>query len=334
MADLRTLCFASFFFAGYCLVNEAPSKTYVTDLHATTLKDVRDDEIDLQSMLPVRHKFFEADVMTHRDLRNDTTISRSLQTLGEWEGYVINKTCNYWRLAEYARGWSFVDVGSNIGSWMIPMAKCAQEMGGKVVGVEAMPANNAFLRAGMKYNHFNNVHLYEYAVGDESMPPSVEMIWNFANQGKGQVFSANLHVREEHNSSFEKSPGWRKYTGHGGGQTTIMVPGTTVDTIMENEGYFKSKERVFAIKVDVEGFERQAVLGASRLFEHPPCIIYIEVKQDREIENWIAKDYGYHCHGDGGPKGQYGPHIKERHLDVWCEQPKCFQGKAFKGFKM
>merc|ERR1719346_499916 len=93
-------------------------------------------------------------------------VSKSITPDGYWEKAQSDELCRqYGNLNGTA---DFLDVGANIGTWSIPMAQCLRKLnrGGSVIAVEALAANAMHLAASLRANSFQNIDLFNYAVGD------------------------------------------------------------------------------------------------------------------------------------------------------------------------
>eukprot|EP00747_Dinoflagellata_sp_TGD_P163351 gnl/TRDRNA2_/TRDRNA2_181931_c0_seq1.p1 gnl/TRDRNA2_/TRDRNA2_181931_c0~~gnl/TRDRNA2_/TRDRNA2_181931_c0_seq1.p1 ORF type:complete len:349 (-),score=69.78 gnl/TRDRNA2_/TRDRNA2_181931_c0_seq1:116-1162(-) len=190
----------------------------------------------------------------------DEHVSADVQLHGNWEGNKVASICApYDKVKGRA---DFLDVGANIGTYSIPMARCLEKkgLGGKVVAVEGMPNIAEHLEASVAKNGLQKmVQIYDYALSDTNMAKDkLEMQLNPTNKGGSNV--AGL-----------------------GGTTSgdkIVTKVTTLDSILGS-----SSHAIFAMKIDVEGSEGRALLGAKKfLADSPPCLLQIELNSP-----WLSK---------------------------------------------
>merc|ERR1719433_477033 len=98
--------------------------------------------------------------------KGDKIVSASMAYYTYWDKDKSDALCKkYGNIAGKA---DFLDVGANIGTWSIPMARCLQRLnrGGSVIAVEALGLNAKHLAASAHANRLHNINLYNYAVGE------------------------------------------------------------------------------------------------------------------------------------------------------------------------
>ena len=132
-----------------------------------------------------------------------------------------------------------VDVGANIGHLAIEGALIVGDTG-RVTAIEAHPRTAHFLRENVELNGLQNVRVAQVAVG--------------ANCG----WIGFTDMRDDDLNSVRES------TGAG---ATITVPLVTLDTLLADE-------RPALLKIDVEGFEKFVLMGASGLLERTRCVYF------------------------------------------------------------
>ncbi len=151
---------------------------------------------------------------------------------------------NVWKhvMGEIRSGDVVVDVGANIGLYTIALAKRVGPEG-TVIAFEPDSDNFHALRKNVKLNQIEHqVQLIRAAVGD--FPGEVSL-------SKAQMES---HVLSD------------------AAQGSERVPMVTLDDVC--------KQKIDILKIDIEGYEEKALLGASRLLEdseRSPRCIYLEV---------------------------------------------------------
>jgi FkbM family methyltransferase len=139
------------------------------------------------------------------------------------------------------------DVGSHHGLVAVALARrCA-----RVVAVEPNPHNVAILQKNIDLNHLQNVQVYRAAVGDSA--GEVELLLDSLDGG--------VAAKDQE------------------GLATTTVPLVRLDDLAAEHGF------PALIKIDVEGFEHQALRGASEILARRPKIA-IEIHTE-----WIHR-YG------------------------------------------
>lgn len=173
--------------------------------------------------------------------RYDMYIGRSLQLYGEFsEG-----ECEVFRQI-VRRGNTVVEVGANIGAHTVPLAQFAGPEG-RVVAFEPQRIVFQTLCANVALNSLINVHCMQQAVGSEP----------------GSIVVPHINYQSENN-----------FGGLGLGSFTRgeRVPLVTIDSLELGACDF--------VKLDVEGMEREALLGAQKTIEKFKPVLYVE--NDRE----------------------------------------------------
>jgi FkbM family methyltransferase len=138
-----------------------------------------------------------------------------------------------------AAGDTAVDVGANVGTHSIMMSR-AVGPGGRVIAFEPVPSTAWLMRENLALNRIENVALHEAAVSEE--PATVEM----------NVFDQRYSAWNSRGAASNDgiSP-----------VAVVEVPAVTLDDALACEGV----ERVAFLKIDVEGFELEALNGVRRL---------------------------------------------------------------------
>ena len=133
-----------------------------------------------------------------------------------------------------AQGGAFYDVGSNVGQFLIPMAKILGERG-EAIGFEPHPENHQRLMRNLALNQLHNVQALRVALGDRD--------------GEAEIFGAR-------------------------GTATIVPPGAThgrvkapCRTKVARGDEYRQREGLplpNAVKIDVEGSEYSVLQGLSK----------------------------------------------------------------------
>ena len=134
------------------------------------------------------------------------------------------------------------DVGAHVGDRVASFRR----LGARVVAIEPQPALALTLRA--LYGRDRNVTIESKAVGRE--PGTLTMKVNIDNPTVSTASSAFIDAAK--NAQGWEGQVWDK---------TIAVPVTTIDALMEAHG------TPAFMKIDVEGFEAEALAGMTRLVD-------------------------------------------------------------------
>jgi FkbM family methyltransferase len=136
-----------------------------------------------------------------------------------------------------------LDVGANIGAFTIPLARRAR----KVIAIEPSPQVLPFLKRNVELNRLTNVEIVECAA---SKPGSSEVAFYVPPSDHFGMGSSA--------PQFNVAP--------------IIVPAKSIDEILAE----RRVSRVDVIKMDVEGYEAHAFLGAKGLLTSPaaPLVVF------------------------------------------------------------
>lgn len=159
----------------------------------------------------------------------------------------LNGSPGLWYYAgnHLAPGAVIFDCGANIGATALMMAtRCPK---GHVYAFEASPKNAGFLRQNIELNHIQNVTVVEQAIGDVEKDVAFHLSY----------FGAGSHIISPDGSQQNSE------------QITLRT--TTLDT------FAKGFKRLDFIKMDVEGYEPAALLGAKNVIAKLLPKIYVEI---------------------------------------------------------
>ena len=187
--------------------------------------------------------------------RNDTFIGRSLDIYGEWcEGELV-------ALFQIVQpGQVVIDVGANIGTHTVPLAKKVTQSG-LVLAFEPQRQAFNYLTANLVVNNLLHVAAYQKAVGD------TEGVLHVPLRDPNLAFNFGAVNLEEE------------------------TDGEPVDVLtLDHFGL----ERVNLIKVDVEGMERKVLEGAAATIKRARPVLFVETTtvNHREVIE-ILRDYRY-----------------------------------------
>ena len=127
-------------------------------------------------------------------------------------------------------GGSFVDVGANVGTYALPLARHVG-LGGRVIAIEPHPVTHARLAFNRASSGLTQVTLVAAAAGDFD--------------GEVMIETDGDNLGASHVVTSQASAG------------AIKVPSRTLQGLLEQAGL----ARVDALKIDVEGFEDRVLTG-------------------------------------------------------------------------
>jgi len=172
---------------------------------------------------------------------NDGGISRDLLYNGIREPYANKKLIRLLKPDDVV-----VEIGANIGYYALQEARIVKQ----VYAIEPTATNVAQLRRNIALNGYQNIAVYEMAIGDYD----------------GE---ATLYVTDASNLCTLSKQSSHKHN------KIVQVPIMTLDTFMENALYPS------VIRMDVEGYEHEIVKGMSGILsQDKPLIIFMELHMD------------------------------------------------------
>ncbi len=194
--------------------------------------------------------------------RNDIYIGRSLEKYGEFsemEVELFQQLCR--------EGDTVIEVGANIGTHTIPLAKRVGATG-QVIAFEPQTSVFQLLSANVALNSLPNVRCLQVAVGAQA----------------GQVRVPNLAVDQACN--------------FGGLGLENAAQGQSVPLVALDATFQAGRLRL--LKVDVEGMEQKVLLGAAQIIRSLRPALYVEndrpERSQELIECIAAMDYELFWH--------------------------------------
>lgn len=170
----------------------------------------------------------------------DDTIFESLARYGEWAEAEVAIFSQVVRPGD-----TVVEAGANIGTHTLPLARLVGPAG-IVHAFEPQVCNNQMLGANIVNNGFDNIRNYQMALGDACEIVAFPQVWAYALSNYGAVGLYSQTILPD----------------------APMLPCgmVTIDSL--------GLKRLDFIKIDVEGHEREVVLGAMEsIAAHRPAII-------------------------------------------------------------
>jgi FkbM family methyltransferase len=199
-----------------------------------------------------------------------------------------------------------VDIGANIGQVTIPCASRAYK--GRVLSFEPDPKNQERLQQNLNLNRFQNVEIVPKGLGRSPDTLTLCRV-NPNNPGMNRILA-------DTESRFDST----------------LVEITTLDLVLDE----KSWKKLDFIKIDVEGFEMQVLLGASKTLSRFKPTLFIELDDKnlsiqgssaRHLVMWLL-DKGYTVFNAAGGEA-INPKTSELsgcHVDILCKPQSESQG--------
>jgi len=162
------------------------------------------------------------------------------------------------------KGRNALDIGGNIGLQSIRMSQCVGEEG-KVYAFEPLEYLQEKLTKNLSLNKAANVTLFPYALSDKEGEADFSVDRNAWNQGNFSLFNNDAGVEKQH----------------------------VIIKVADNIAEIQSLESLDLVKIDVEGFEYQVMLGLRQTLErHRPRIIF-EYDSNYWLPGMIAECYSF-----------------------------------------
>jgi len=187
----------------------------------------------------------------------------------------------------------FVDVGANIGSCSIVMAA----HGIRTIAFEPMVSNLFFFTSSVK-----------------ALPSESQLLVTIFKSGVGRASSAKKLYSDPQNAghsivgNLAVEP-WRKKVMQTMNDTATMITISTLDAVLWPNRAFPPPS-IRLMKMDIEGYETEALLGAAALFR-ARAIAMIKFEM---ATNWL--------HGQGSSAAQIFSVLKDYGYKVECFDPK------------
>lgn len=191
-------------------------------------------------------------------------ISNTLRDTGEWANDITAISSALYGCFEAPL---ILDIGANLGAYLLPIAKDIARTGGVVYAFEPQRIVYYQLCGNIVLNQLDNVFAFNQAVGDVAGSIDIPEI-NYATNSNVGAFSFNEYSRQFH--GIESSMGEAK----------AAVPLITLDTL-------ELPKAPALIKIDVEGYELNVFKGAVNFLaghNYPPVLF-----EAWDFE-WFAED--------------------------------------------
>jgi FkbM family methyltransferase len=147
-----------------------------------------------------------------------------------------------------------IDIGTNIGSTLLNLAKKTSQGGGTVIGFEPDKLNYSKCLKNVELNSFNNIEVSNLGLGSEKKRVFLA-VNSPSNRGGNRVIpesDSNLQQEKE------------------------AIDITTLDDFIKE----RETKKVDLIKIDVEGYEHEVIKGAKGILAKHPPILFIEIDDE------------------------------------------------------
>ena len=153
----------------------------------------------------------------------------------------------------------FFDVGACWGIYSLRLAKKFNNL--KIKAIEPIKRNVQRINNSIDKNNFTNIQVFHTAVGDQN--GAIEL-------GSNSEWSPNYKINE----------------------TNVEV--TEQSSIKILDDLFDLDNQKIVMKIDVEGFEFEALKGAKKILTNNKCYLQIEIRYENydQVEK-LLNDFGY-----------------------------------------
>jgi FkbM family methyltransferase len=169
-------------------------------------------------------------------------------------------------LARNIQADTFIDIGANIGAYSIFLSSldCIE----KIYSFEAAPATFEELDKNVRLNdHVNKIKIFNTAISDSEKKLRFGIIGEYS--GANSIIGTSIHETD-------------KFVNE------ILVDCVPLDTVITE------KSKKLCMKIDVEGHEREVVIGARNTLHDNEAIIQIENYDENDSSlSDLFESYGY-----------------------------------------
>ncbi len=195
---------------------------------------------------------------------NDEYIGKSLSQYGEWSEIEVELIKKILKKNE-----SIIEIGSNIGTHTIPLAKYIND-GGTLYSFEPQTQNFNLLSKNINENQIKNVEIFKTAISSK----------------EGEAFINIFDENKKNNYGDAKISKVRSENFEG-------VTVKTIDQLFYNFTSFQNSIKL--IKCDAQGEELNVIIGAKKTIEKHKPFLYLENDNINTSKSLIEKikSFGY-----------------------------------------
>lgn len=158
----------------------------------------------------------------------------------------------------------FYDIGANIGTHSIFVAKCSDNI--KVHSFEPENKNCTALLENIKYNKLTNITTHRIALGEERKKGSLFLYNEISGEGRNSIIPIE-------------------------GKNTQSIDVWDLDSYIQ----YKKLQLPNFIKIDVEGYELQVLNGMTATLQNAKPKLFIEIHADKLLQQFgntnIVKEF-------------------------------------------
>ena len=194
-------------------------------------------------------------------MKNDDLIGKELRLHGDFakservccEKFIANK-----------QNIAVIDIGANIGTFAIGVAKLLQKIDGRLICFEPQRIIFQQLCSNIFLNQLENVHAFNLAVGKENQIIELPII-DFHESTNPGGFSVNENIRNHLNDEYRK------------GTTAPNIYKSAISEKMQviTIDSLNIEDKIAFFKVDVEGGELEVLIGSQNTLKRnnfPPIV--------------------------------------------------------------
>ena len=207
------------------------------------------------------------------ECNNDSYIEKKILLYQDHCNYILDSISNFIRDDSY-----FIDIGANIGTVSLSIAKKYSKNGLKVLAFEASERLSLKFKRNMKINNLTNVRLLNQALSkNNSIMEFYEPDLSSFNQGLGNL-SKNLDLKKYNKKKIQTR---------------------SLDSLLKDEKLIDIK--ISVIKIDVQGHEMEVIAGAMETIRRCKPVIVMDYEEQYDNRNKsnklnllkFLKDFGY-----------------------------------------
>jgi FkbM family methyltransferase len=203
-------------------------------------------------------------------IESDTRITEEIQQLGHWEFNQLLEILNIYEKFYADQSGTMLDIGCNIGSWTLPLAKRYQQ--NTVLAIDCQPLAIDCVNQTVELNNLTNVQVQCCAISDHCQ----QVQHNKINYQWRANFGAYEFEPPMHNADFNG---------------TLL---SELDIIQIQSIDSFDLDRVVFIKLDIEGMEYSALKGSVDTIQRcGPFVVFEHHKTDQDSAVQLLKDLNY-----------------------------------------
>ena len=248
-------------------------------------------------------------------------INSEIRRSGDWGA--LENCMAEWIIRDFGVPSTVLDVGANVGTFTVNAAKCLAQMGGEIHSFEPQRIVFQQLCGNVFLNRLSNVHTHNIAVGEKCEVIEIPEL-SVADCPNLGGMSIDPLIRQ----CLDATPAIEKFSATNFEQCKVSCEKRTLDSLTFDK-------RISLIKIDVEGFEFEVLMGAIQTIKSHewPTIIYEDWDFDwyapkRQNIEFLLEELGYtisRAHDFGIAQHS----TKRQHLQVVGQNPYSLEWVTF-----